>query len=204
MHCTHHSRQTLGTGCCAGSEFVIAGAGSVPASAGLVQTWFPPVTARCLLGSSQYLLARFPPVPARCRLGPRRCLPGPRRCRFCSCRCQLGSRWCLLGSRWCLLGSRWCRLGSRQFRLASRSFLVYIDQISSTPKGSISIDSPELRLHPSNASFPVSLSLPPLPRTLHVHLCTILVQLLQRVNQRTITTSLCRGEIRNSVHESKL
>ena len=80
------------------------------------------------------------------------------------------------------LGSRRCLLGSHRYRLGSRTFLVYPDQIPSTPKGSISIDLPELRLHPSNASIP-------LPRTLCVNPCVIPVrQLLQRVNQRIIMT----------------
>ena len=123
---------------------------SVPAGHGAssVPARSPPVPARSppVLSLSLPVPARSPPVPARCRLGPRRS-----RCLLCPLRC--------------LLGSHRCRFGSRAFH-------VYPDQISSTPNGSISIDSPELRLHPGNASIS-------LPWTLRVHIWAIPVQLLQ-------------------------
>ena len=99
-----------------------------------------------LLKISALVPASAGSVPARFPATPRRS-----RCRLCPLRCRLRSHRC---------------------RLGSRAFHVYPDQISSTPNGSISIDSPELRLHPGNASIP-------LPRTLRVHLFAIPVQLLQ-------------------------
>ena len=121
---------------------------SVTAGAGSVTPGGGSMSAR-----TPQLPARFPLVPARCLLGaglvPVARLP-------------------LVPARLPMVTG--CRLGSR-------AFLDYPGQTSSTPNGSISIDSSELRLHPSNASIP-------LPRTLRVHLCAIPVQLLQRVNRR--------------------
>ena len=158
-----------------------------------VSTRFPliPTSAILVPASAGSMLAQFPPVPAGCLCS-------------CSSRCRLGadsvpasagwldSRQCWLSAclvlasagsvpAWfppvlsrCQLGSRLCWLGFRQCQLGSRAFLVCPDQMSSILKGSFSIDSPQLRLHPSDAFISGH---PPLLQTLH--LCLILVQLLQ-------------------------
>ena len=143
----------------------------LPCQLGAVQAWFPLVQPHCsvptgacsVLTGAGSVQVWFPPVRARCWLGSRRCRPGAALAWFPP------------------LGSRQCRVGSHRCRLGSRGFPIYPDQISLTLKGSISIDSPELRWHPSNALIL-------LLRTLRVHLCAILVQLFQRVDQRIKTT----------------
>ena len=132
-----------------------------------------PGACRCLVpASAGSALARSTPVPVRCRATAGWVPAGAG---------LLGSRQFWLGAG--LVSARRCRLGSRQSLLGSRAFLVYPDQISSTPKGSMSIYSPELRRHPNNASI----SLLP-PHYLGPYVCAILMQLLQRVNQHIVTT----------------
>ena len=129
----------------------------------------PPVPARA--GSvpaghgADLMQARSPPVPARSP-------PVPARFPPVSARCWLGSRWCLLGAGWfrrCLLGAGSC---------LPRSNIIESQGINQNrlPRAPI-------------ASKQCLISwLPPLPRTLRVHLCAILVQLLQRVIRHIITT----------------
>ena len=136
---------------------------------------FPPVMvpAECRLGHRRYRLsacsvsagassvpARFPPITvlARCRLGPRRCLLGSRWCRLDACSVTAGAGLVPAGAgsvhARCLLGFRRsvsacaCSIPTGVGSVPVH-FFVYPDQISPTPRGSISIDSPELQLHPS-------------------------------------------------------
>ena len=121
-----------------------------------VTAWSSPVPALCLLGSCQSLCSGLlDACSVHTGAGSLEytvcCLyleqpfgapqAGPDSSGACSVPAGAGSElaWFLpqLCSLRCLLGCHWCRLHSR-------AFLDYPDQISSTPIGSISIDSPEL------------------------------------------------------------
>ena len=155
---------------------------------------FTRLSVHCAVFTEHHPTAGAGSVPARPVTVPARYWLGPRRCR-------LGSRLCWLGAGSVTAGAGSvparippvpacpARLSSRQTecRLGAGSvpacacpvpvpILVYPDETSSTPKGSISIDSPELRLHPGNASISESLKFraaapspgpgpPPPPRT---------------------------------------
>ena len=164
------------------------GAGSVPFGACSVPVRFPPLKAW-----SPPVPAPFPLVPARCWLGSRRCRlgagsvlarfpPVPAQFPFTQIGSSLPRSVPAFPARFPftqIARFPFIQLGTRL------PDLVYPDQVSSTPKGSISIDFQKLRLHPSNTSI---FWLPPLPRTLHGHLCAIVVQRLQRANRHIITT----------------
>ena len=150
------------------------GPGSVPGDS-------PPVTVT-VLAPSRSLLG-----PCLCRLGARRSscqlaagsVPAGAGSVTDSARCRLDphrSR-CRLGRSRCRLdaGSVPSGAGSAPTNVGSVPVhFMFTHQISSTLNGSICIESPELRLYPSNVSIP-------LPRNLRVHLCAVPVQLLQRV-----------------------